>query len=96
MAQSATYLYLLKIRWNFDQTLKNEKCKVQKSNLTNGDNKRFKVEITLFHLYFIFCVFRFAFCILHSIARNPQDFEQLLIVYSQRDLKNRGRGIAHE
>ena len=70
-------VYLLKIRWNFDQTLKNEKCKVQKSNLTDGDNKRFKVKISLFHPYFVFCIFQFAFCILHSIARNPQDFEQL-------------------
>jgi len=80
--------YLLKIRWNFDQTLKNENCKVQKSYLTDGDNKRFKVKISLFHPYFVFCIFQFAFCILHSIARNPQDFEQLRFIYHRRERKD--------
>jgi len=67
-------MYLLKIQWNFEQTMKNENCKVQKSNSTDGDNKRFKVKIALLHS---FCIFQFALCILHLIAQNPQDFEQL-------------------
>ncbi len=46
--------YLLKIPPNFEQTLKNGNYKVQKSYLTDGDNKRFKVKICLFHLYFVF------------------------------------------
>ena len=51
---------------------------MQKANSSDGDNKRFKAKIALLHSYFTFCIFQFTLCILHLIARNPQDFEQLL------------------
>jgi len=76
-----TLSYLVKILWNFDQTMKNEDCKVQNLKFkTNTATMNPMMPTTEFNKrsiksFLSFCIFQFALCIFQSITQNPHDIE---------------------